>query len=398
MAAVNLVATLPSAETVCVDAEAGQEIRKVKENIALLAKLCADSFVLTFDGEEVGGAADGRLVRDIPFEDQSTLVIELGSRRTALLKLYELGYKEKDFQERVVWELTEKYAKGNIKRSEEIDARYCEILTLMRDADVCVDVPIRDIAKAGFVKCLEVILSDPTVDVNRKDMVQQTALHCALRLDVAAMLLDKAADVHAKNKWGETPLFCACRVITKSGFARLLLEHGADVNTRNDTHRTALQEAANCGNVHVITLLLDYGADVNESGDSSPLHWAARHPCEDALVLLLDRGANLHATSRDGLTPLHVAAESREPRNVALLLRLGADVHARARGMTALHSAALKHTSFRNFEHNSDTRFQEVVTLLLAHGADPSIKNNEDRTPFDLLHPDAKQDFACLRP
>ena len=61
--------------------------------------------------------------------------------------------------------------------------------------------------------------------------------------------------------------------------ARLLIEHGADINRVDDEYRsTPLGYAARCGQVEIVKLLLDCGADRNKSGASwsTPLAWARR--------------------------------------------------------------------------------------------------------------------------
>jgi uncharacterized protein len=61
--------------------------------------------------------------------------------------------------------------------------------------------------------------------------------------------------------------------------ARLLIEHGADVNRVDDEYRsTPLGYAARWGHVELVKLLLDCGADRDKSGApwSTPLAWARR--------------------------------------------------------------------------------------------------------------------------
>ena len=61
--------------------------------------------------------------------------------------------------------------------------------------------------------------------------------------------------------------------------ARLLIEHGADINSVDDEYRsTPLGYAARWGHVEMVKLLLDCGADPDKSGASwsTPLAWARK--------------------------------------------------------------------------------------------------------------------------
>jgi len=88
---------------------------------------------------------------------------------------------------------------------------------------------------------------------------------------------------------------------------RLLLDHRADIETRDNTCWTPLSWAAERGNVDVVRLLLDRGADIktrdNQYGQS-PLCWAAECGEVDVVWLLLDHGADIETCGNTGRTPL----------------------------------------------------------------------------------------------
>src|SRR5204862_8339451 len=91
---------------------------------------------------------------------------------------------------------------------------------------------------------------------------------------------------------------------------RLLLERGADPNTRDaGDNATALHVAAARGRVERVRILLDAGADVHGAGDlhqGEVIGWAA-HPGNEAVVeLLLSRGARHHIFSAMALGDLQL--------------------------------------------------------------------------------------------
>jgi hypothetical protein len=74
--------------------------------------------------------------------------------------------------------------------------------------------------------------------------------------------------------------------------ARLLIEHGADINYVDDEYRaTPLGYAARWGHVEIVKLLLDCGADRNKAGApwSTPLAWARKKKHDEVELLLETR-------------------------------------------------------------------------------------------------------------
>jgi ankyrin repeat protein len=144
----------------------------------------------------------------------------------------------------------------------------------------------------------------------------------------------------------------------------------------------------------VVAHLLDRGADpnatfANEYGDMSALYGAAgvvHNP--DATGLLLDRGAD----PDDGESVYH-AVEARDTTCLRLLLDHGATV----RDTNALGNAIRAPEKVRLLLEAGDLRPQDdelrvrllharedaVARLLIAHGADVSIRDEDGLTPYD---------------
>ena len=176
------------------------------------------------------------------------------------------------------------------------------------------------------------------------------------------------------------------------GTARLLLDAGADPNTRDGRYGVpALYAVTGVRSVLPIArLLLDHGA--NPTDGESVFHAAERFH-EDALELLLSAGADLNATGEWGNTPLYFLLRwhdvEREPhvgQGLRWLLRHGADpnVPCGRERENALHVAA------RWGQRPS------VIRLLLDHGADVRARTGDGRSAWFLARRGGFDEVAAL--
>ena len=151
-------------------------------------------------------------------------------------------------------------------------------------------------------------------------------------------LLSRVRTPTSRDNRGETPLHIALRRGEES-HVRVLLDHGAEVNTRDDKGRTPLHEAADCLRIGQMEFLLSRGADANarDNRGETPLHVALRRGEESHIRVLLDHGAEIDARDVTGETPLHKAAVPPRIEHLMLLVSRGADVSvADNRGRTPL--------------------------------------------------------------
>jgi ankyrin repeat protein len=99
----------------------------------------------------------------------------------------------------------------------------------------------------------------------------------------------------------------ALRYANDPEMAKLLIEHGAEVNWRdgNNSALTALHFFASNGNAKVAELLIDHGAevDVKNGRGQTPLHLAAQEGRLNTVKLLISRGADVNAKSKENKTP-----------------------------------------------------------------------------------------------
>jgi len=82
--------------------------------------------------------------------------------------------------------------------------------------------------------------------------------------EIARYLVLKGADVNlpSNNGFKVYPLHSAAAA-NYTDIARMLIEHNAQVNVKQQAGATALHSAAQNGNIDLLILLLEHGADVN---------------------------------------------------------------------------------------------------------------------------------------
>jgi hypothetical protein len=139
-----------------------------------------------------------------------------------------------------------------------------------------------------------------------------------------------------------------------------LVEHLIITQGVNAKHsfEAPLHLASIRGMFDIARLLLDHGADVNirDGTDWTPLHFASIKGDIEVAQLLLERGAILNAQSISGYFPLQLASVDVHFEAVRLLLDHGADMSIKAEGLTPYQFAT------RHGHH-------DVAQLLLEHGA-----------------------------
>lgn len=107
------------------------------------------------------------------------------------------------------------------------------------------------------------------------------------------------------------------------------------------------------------------------------------------LLAALKKGADVHATDKNGVTALHHAVRFRSPAAVKTLIEHGADVNqaCRRNGSTPLHRAVTQTGAPATAGRSQAAK--EIIELLLAAGADPSIKNKSGKKPVDYVKDEA---------
>ena len=185
-------------------------------------------------------------------------------------------------------------------------------------------------------------------------------------------------------------MVCKSEHFKSGSAARLLLDHGASIHTRNKDGRTPLHLASKHILHDVIALLVELGADVDaqDNNNMTPLLCAIESRRNlVAAQLLLDYGASIHLRDKNGQTPLHFALRSSLPDVVALLLKLGAEVDLRDNN----NITPLLCTTITRYSESG-----EASQLLLEHGASINVRDKDGRTPLHLVGYHGSPDVAAL--
>ena len=147
------------------------------------------------------------------------------------------------------------------------------------------------------------------------------------RAEILSLLLEHGADMEGQSR-GKTPLSRASwKGNVEAG--ECLLDHGANINARNNLGETPLFSAVYHGQVEFARMLLinKRGARVNDLDDNfkwTPLHAAVYKRNIQAVRLLLEHGADVNARGESGETPSQLGLEYDYREIVELLSEYGA--------------------------------------------------------------------------
>ena len=226
-------------------------------------------------------------------------------------------------------------------------------------------------------------LLDYGASVDARDRFGARPLSHAARfghLEMVDLLLARGALINARNLAGATALYFAAEKGHVS-VAKRLIELGADVNLTGRSRISPVAAAAYAGSDAIVEALIAHGADerVADETGKPPIVYAAARAKLDILRRLLGRDIDVNARYQHDLTLLMWASGADEgvPDAVAIeVVKYLADAGARiddrdARGRTALMIAA-------------EGGRAEIVALLLARGADPSLKDQAGKRAADL--------------
>jgi ankyrin repeat protein len=262
-----------------------------------------------------------------------------------------------------------------------------------RDA---INTALIDSSKGGGAEIMQALL-DAGADVNfqKDDVTPLSEAARGLNFAGVQLLLSRGANVNPDFREGWLPLHHAVYAIDDSSpskdreqkqmeIVQALLSKGANMEARARSmvqwQPTPLLLAIDRLRSRIALLLIERGADVNTKtidpggNERTALMWAADKGLDEVVRALIAKGAPVNAPNNVGDTALMVAAEGNganfgrnQPTVVRTLLALGADIEARnARGLTSLMRAA-----------PTDT---DVLTALLEAGASVNVTSRNGWT------------------
>ena len=157
-----------------------------------------------------------------------------------------------------------------------------------------------------------------------------------------------------------------------------LLQQGADINVKDVQGRTPLMIVTYEHNTDLVRTLLQAGADVNirDNNKANPLLHSAAQGWLDILKLAIDAHADTSLTNRFGGISIIPASERGHVEIVReLLTRTDINVnHVNNLGWTALLEAIIL--------SNGGKAHQQIVQLLVDHGADVNLADGDGVTPL----------------
>ncbi|KAF5975420.1 ankyrin unc44 [Fusarium coicis] len=336
------------------------------EIVSLLLDNYANATVKSDDGKSIVTRVANQ--RGIEFSSEHARVVEI------LLEREQFDLKEHDEDDRsalhyAAWNGNWKIVSVLLRQGADPSEKGAWLWNALHHAAAC-----------GSRKVVELILDQETVDLTDTDDEGLTAMHLAASFNtvqVMGALLEKAPEtINSAAEDGRRPIHIAYR---NAKALKWLLQHGADVDSRDDTGRTALLLVAEYGRDHLreeAAFLLSYGADPNAQDEAkrTALHFAVLNGAEELGRDLLDRNASkTFMSDSDFISILHLAISKSTSRFANIVL----EYVSQAENMPLNTRDGEENTALLLAVKEGN---EDVIEKLLALGVDTELRNNIGET------------------
>ncbi len=231
------------------------------------------------------------------------------------------------------------------------------------------DTPLGEAAFNSNTPLIKALL-DAGADPNVAEADGQTPLMVVARtadVDGAKLLLDKGANPNVReSQRGQTALMWAA-ASSQGPMMRLLLEHGAEVDAASNTD--------------LMTPLVsgEPRAQPRPPGGETAMLFSTREGCMDCVQALVEHGAKLDLADPEGVTPLITAVFNAHFDVAKYLVEKGATINKWDWwGRTPLYLAVdyntLPHGGRADQPSLDATQPIDMIRILLDHGANPNLQ------------------------
>lgn len=161
--------------------------------------------------------------------------------------------------------------------------------------------------------------------------------------------------------------------------AEIFLQNGVNINVQDSKGATALMRAVYNNDVDMVKMLMKYNPDVNiqDKSKNSPFLYAGARGYLDIVKLIYKNADTRNVVNIYGGNALIPASEKGHLDTVIFLLE-NTDInvnHINKLGWTALLEVTIL--------GNDSKTYQEIVKVLLKHGAEKNIKDGNGKTALD---------------
>ena len=270
------------------------------------------------------------------------------------------------------------------------------------------ETPIHLASSSQMIK----LLTDHGSDPNDQDYKGESALHKNIDVKTVTELISNEANVNAKSNNNITALMSSA-FYGKPDVVKVLWQNGAniydlDYKSRTPLHYACMGNSSEKDRAYVASILIQIGARVDalDVKNETTLHYSSKYGDLEVANVLTYFGADPNARNNELKTPLHVATT---PEMATFLLQHGAKVDAKdnykdtklcdaswhgdlemvkvllqyeaAPNALCYHNETPLHI-VTNVHDITKTNNTELVEMLLKHGANANVTNQQSMTPL----------------